>query len=187
MTRSGHAANNYLITSSARSRDDSGIINLGAFMVLRLMVTPKLVAFWALKTRSTNQLDGRIRLDRRKSARTTDPNGSIRLSQFGIRPSIGTENFIPEEMDHRVIAVRVPVMSEVQFLFPSEPRKPLKSRSLYVIFLVKKDVRVKRRGARNNQNDEKIAWQDDVCKRSDKKHRNEKEGRIIAFVSEVCL
>ena len=85
MTRSGHAANNYLITSSARSRDDSGIINLGAFMVLRLMATPKLVAFWALKTRSTNQLDGRIRLDRRKSARTADPNGSIRLSQFGIR------------------------------------------------------------------------------------------------------
>ena len=106
---------------------------------------------------------------------------------LSIRPSIGTENPIPEEMDHRVIAVRVPVMNEVQFLFPSEPCKPLKSRSLYVIFLVEKDVHVKRRCACDNQNDEKIGWQDDVCKRSDKKHRNEKEGRIVAFVSEVCL
>jgi hypothetical protein len=35
-------------------------------------------------------------------------------------------------MDHREIAVRVPVMNEVQLLFPSEPRKPLKSRFLYV-------------------------------------------------------
>jgi hypothetical protein len=29
-------------------------------------------------------------------------------------------------------------MNEVQLLFPSEPRKPLKSRSLYVVFLIKK-------------------------------------------------
>jgi len=29
-------------------------------------------------------------------------------------------------MDHREIAVRVPVMNEVQFLFPSERCKPLK-------------------------------------------------------------
>ena len=46
---------------------------------------------------------------------------------FGIRRSVGTENPIPEEMDHCVVAVRVPVMNEVQFLFPSEPCKPLKS------------------------------------------------------------
>jgi hypothetical protein len=37
------------------------------------------------------------------------------------------------------------VMNEVQFLFPPEPCKPLKSRSLYVVFLVEKDVRVERR------------------------------------------
>jgi hypothetical protein len=45
-------------------------------------------------------------------------------------------------MDHREIAVRVPVMNEMQFLFPSEPCKSLKPRSLYVVFLVEKDVRV---------------------------------------------
>jgi hypothetical protein len=37
------------------------------------------------------------------------------------------------------------VMNKVQFLLASEPSKPLKPRSLYVIFLVKKDMRVKRR------------------------------------------
>jgi hypothetical protein len=44
-------------------------------------------------------------------------------------------------MDHREIAVRVPVMNEMQFLFPPEPCKPVKSRSLYVVFLVEKDMR----------------------------------------------
>ena len=36
-------------------------------------------------------------------------------------------------------------MNKVQFLLVSEPRKSLKPRSLYVVFLVEKDVRVKRR------------------------------------------
>jgi hypothetical protein len=57
---------------------------------------------------------------------TISPKGSIRLSLCSIRPSIGTENPIPEEMDHREIAVRVPMMNEMQFLFPSEPCKSLK-------------------------------------------------------------
>jgi hypothetical protein len=39
----------------------------------------------------------------------------------------------------------VTVMNKVQFLPASEPHKPLKSRSLYVILLVEKDVSVKRR------------------------------------------
>ena len=62
-----------------------------------------------------------------------------------IRPSIGTENLVPEEVNYTKIAIRVTVMNKVQFLLASEPRKPLKPRSLYVIFLVEKDVRVKRR------------------------------------------
>jgi hypothetical protein len=38
--------------------------------------------------------------------------------------SIGTENLIPEELNHSKIAVRMPVMNEVQFLFPLEPLQP---------------------------------------------------------------
>jgi hypothetical protein len=67
---------------------------------------------------------------------------SLRLPN--IRTSIGTENPVPEKMDYPEIAVRMPMMNEVQFLFPSEPRKPPKPRSLYVVFLVEKDVCVER-------------------------------------------
>ena len=72
---------------------------------------------------------------------------------------IGTENSIPEEMDHGKIAVRVPVMNEVQFPFPSEPRKPLKLRSLYVVLLIEEDVCVERGGACDYLNHEEVEWQ----------------------------
>ena len=119
------------------------------------------------------------------SIRTADPKGSIRLSLPSIRPSISTEDPIPEEMDHRKIAVRVPVMNEVQLLFSSEPCKPLKPRTLYVVLLIEEDVRVERRRACDCLNDEEVEGQYDVCTRSHQKHRNEEEGRIVAFVTEV--
>ena len=90
-------------------------------------------------------------------------------------------------MDHREIAVRMPVMNEVQFLFVSEPCKPLKPRSLYVIFLVEKDVGVERRRTCDCLNHEEINGQHEVCTRSYQKHGNEEEGRIVAFVTEVRL
>ena len=88
-------------------------------------------------------------------------------------------------MDHGEIAVRVPVMNEVQFLFPSEPRKPLKPRSLYVIFLVEKNVRVERRCTCRYLNHEKFYWQYEICKCSHQKYRYEKIRRIVAFVAKV--
>jgi hypothetical protein len=88
-------------------------------------------------------------------------------------------------MDHREIAIRMPVMNEVKSLFPSEPCELLKPRSLYVVFLVKKDVRVERYRTCGYLNQENIDRQYEVCKRSDRKHRNEEEGRIVAFVTEV--
>ena len=120
-------------------------------------------AFWRWKSRKRAgrpKIDRGLRdLIRRISDQTRScedvrcldrhPKGSIRLSLSSIRPSIGTKNPIPEEMDHREIAVRVPVMNEMQFLFPSEPCKSLKPRSLYVVFLVEKDMRVERRRARD--------------------------------------
>ena len=64
-----------------------------------------------------------------------------------IRHSIATQNLISKKVNYSKIAIRVTVMNKVQFLLASEPRKPLKPRSLYVIFLVEKDMRVKRRRA----------------------------------------
>ena len=52
------------------------------------------------------------------------------LSLSGIRPSKGTENPIPEKMDHRKITVRVSVMNKVQLLLAPKPCKMLKPRSL---------------------------------------------------------
>jgi hypothetical protein len=52
-------------------------------------------------------------------------------------------------MDHCKIAVRVAVMNEMQFPFPSKPCKSLKAGFLYMVFLVEKDVRIERRRARD--------------------------------------
>ena len=38
-----------------------------------------------------------------------------------IRPSIGTKNLIPEEVNYTKIAIRVPVMNKVQFLLAAPP------------------------------------------------------------------
>jgi hypothetical protein len=76
-------------------------------------------------------------------------------------------------------------MREVQLLPTSKPGEPLKSRSLYVVFPIEKDVRVKGHRARNCLNNENFNRQHEVCARSDQKHWNEEEGRIVAFVPEV--
>ena|ERR1700686_1404620 len=73
-----------------------------------------------------------------------------------IRPSIGTENLIPEKVNYTKITIRMTVMNKVQFLLASEPRKPLEPRSLNVIFLVEKDVCVKRRRACDYHHQKKI-------------------------------
>ena len=50
-------------------------------------------------------------------------------------------------------------MNEVQFSFPSEPCKPLKLRSLYVVLLIDEDVCVERRRACDYLNHEEVQWQ----------------------------
>src|SRR5438477_11521927 len=75
---------------------------------------------------------------RSRAASTAFAGAHLRLSS--IRSSIGTEDSIPKEMDHREIAPRMSVMNEVQLLFPSEPCKPLKTRSLDMVLLVEKDM-----------------------------------------------
>ena len=99
--------------------------------------------------------------------------------------SVGPEDSIPEEVDHCEVTVRVPVMNEVQCLLASEPCKTLKPRSLYVVLLVEKDVRVERCRTRDYLNHEKINRQHEVRTHFYQKHRNKKEGRIVSFFTEV--
>lgn len=61
---------------------------------------------------------------------------------LSFRPSIGTENPVPKKVDYREISIRVAVMYKVKLLLASEPRKPMKPRSVNVVFLIEKDVRV---------------------------------------------
>jgi hypothetical protein len=88
-------------------------------------------------------------------------------------------------MDHCEIAVRVAVMNEMQFPFPSEQCEPLKPRSLYVVLLIEKHVRVERRRTCSYLNHEEIDRQYQVCARSYQKHGNEEKGRIVALVAKV--
>ena len=82
-------------------------------------------------------------------------DGGITVGRdFTLQPSIGPENPVPEEIDHREIAAGVSVMNEVQRLLASEPGEPLKPRSLDMIFLVEKDVGVERGCANDHLNHE---------------------------------
>ena len=63
-------------------------------------------------------------LEGRKMKSVIGPHtGDLRTS---VRPSIGAENLIPEEVNDSKIAIRVAVMNKVQLLLAFEPRKPLK-------------------------------------------------------------
>ena len=77
------------------------------------------------------------------------------------------------------------MMNKVQFLLASKPCEPLKSRSLYVVLLVKVNVSIERCRTRYYLNYEQTNRQHQVCAGSDQKHGNEKEGRVIAFVTKV--
>ena len=76
-------------------------------------------------------------------------------------------------------------MSKVKGLLASKPCEPLKSRALYVVFLVEKDVRVKGGCAGDCLNHEQINRQYEIRTRPYKKHRNEEEWRKVSFVAEV--
>jgi hypothetical protein len=83
----------------------------------------------------------------------------VRISEisalFG-RTSISSQKPIPKEIDHRKIAVLTAMMDEVKFLFVPEPVKSTKPRILHVIFLIKKDMHVKRYRASAHEPDKKV-------------------------------
>jgi hypothetical protein len=58
------------------------------------------------------------------------------MSQRRFDMAIGAEKPIPEEIDHREVAVPVAVMGEMELLLSPEPRKPAKPRSRNVILIV---------------------------------------------------
>jgi hypothetical protein len=77
------------------------------------------------------------------------------------------------------------MMNKVQFLLAAEPCKPLKPLSLYVVFLVEKDVGPGRCRTCDYLNHKEINWQYEVCAGSHQNQGNEEEGRVVALVTEI--
>lgn len=75
----------------------------------------------------------------------------------------------------------------MKFLAPSEPGKPLKSRSFSVIFLVEKDVRIERYGTCHYLSNKEVKWQYEIGEGSDEKHRDEEVRRVVAFITKVAF
>src|SRR5580698_5552010 len=90
------------------------------------------------------------------------------------------QHSVPKEIENREIAVGMTVMQEVKFLLAPEPGEPAKPRSFHMIFPVKEDVRVERRGAGSGLHDEEVERQDEVGARSGDKDGDQKEGGEIA-------
>jgi hypothetical protein len=88
-------------------------------------------------------------------------------------------------VNHSEVAVCVPVMDEMQFLFLSEPRKSLKPRPLYMIFFVEKDMRVERDCTCNHHHCKKCERQYEVGASAGEKHWDKEERRIVALVTKV--
>ena len=88
-------------------------------------------------------------------------------------------------MDHRIITFPVPVVNKVQILFASEPCKSPKPRSLRVVFIVEKYMRVERRCTRDYEDREEIKRQYEICTRARQKNRDEEVRRSVAFAAEV--
>ncbi len=92
-------------------------------------------------------------------------------------------------MDYTKITVRMSMMNEVQFLFVfvSEPCKPLKSRFLDVVFLVEKDVRVKRHRACDDHHHINVCANDMTkCVATATTRKSVASGRSHDTVSSIC-
>ena len=63
------------------------------------------------------------------------------LASVRVRTSVGSENSVPEKVDHREIAVPVQMVDKVKLLLAPEPSEACEDRSVGVVLLVKIYVR----------------------------------------------
>ena len=63
------------------------------------------------------------------------------LASVHVRTSVGSENSVPEKVDHREIAVPVQMVDKVKLLLAPEPSEACEARSFGVVLLVKIYVR----------------------------------------------
>ena len=110
------------------------------------------------------------------------------MSQFSdvrVGISVGSEKSVPEEVDHREIAVRVQMVDKVKLLLASEPSEACEARSFGVVFLVKIYVRVERHRAGSGHYEKQIERKNKKHPAGDEDYGDEKVGRVVAFVATI--
>lgn len=88
-------------------------------------------------------------------------------------------------MNDREIALRMPVVNEVKFLFAPEPGKPAEPGTFHVVSLVERNMRIKGSPAGRRLNQEDIQGQQQICHACKQDHRNEEEGSVVALFADV--
>jgi hypothetical protein len=102
-----------------------------------------------------------------------------------IGPSVSAEQSVPEEVNDREIAVCVKVMDEMKLLLVPEPGKACEFGSFYVVFLVKIDMREKRRRAHCNRYEKDIPGQDKEHRRGNKNAGDEEVRRVVTLIAAI--
>ena len=97
--------------------------------------------------------------------------------------SVGSEKSVPEEVDHREIAVRVQMVDEVKLLLAPEPSEACEARSFGMVLLVKIYVRAERRRAGSGHYEEQIERKNEKHPTCDEDCGDEKVGRVVSFVA----
>jgi hypothetical protein len=98
---------------------------------------------------------------------------------------VGSEKFVPEEVNHCEIAVLVQMVDEVKLLLASEPSEACEVRSFDVVFLVKINVRVERRRTGSDHYEKQIIRKDKKHRAGNEDHWDEKVGGVISFVAKI--
>jgi hypothetical protein len=98
---------------------------------------------------------------------------------------VGSENSVPEEVDHREIAVRVRMVDKVKLLLASEPSEACEPRSFGMVLLVKKYVYTERHRAGSGHHEEQIEWKKQIHPTCEDDYGDEKVRRVVSVVATI--
>lgn len=108
------------------------------------------------------------------------PSGS---GNIHVRTSVGSKQSVPEEVDHREIAVRVQMVDEVKLLFAPEPSEASEGRSLGVVLLVKIYMRTEGYRAGSGHYGKQIERKNEKHPTCNEDCGNEKVRRVVSCVA----
>lgn len=99
--------------------------------------------------------------------------------------SVGSEQSVPEEVNHCKIAVRVQMMDKVKLLLAPEPSEACEARSIGVICFVQIYVRAERRRTGGAHYDKQIERKNKIHPAYDEDCGEKKVRRVVPFVATI--